>query len=148
MNTRLILKQKGTRSSGVREFISVLRELASSSSAPNNTLFVHMLLSKARLRLAVHPESWLRQNGGQNCSILYDFDKQSYDLEVVGNQDRAEEEDDHRVTSLRLQIRHIVRVLSMLKRSLSMAVLYFGREGRGTLQAFCPGVNLDFNVSY
>lgn len=30
------------------------------------------------------PSKWLKQNGAQECTLLYDFDPSEYDLEVHG----------------------------------------------------------------
>jgi|JI6StandDraft_1071083.scaffolds.fasta_scaffold08503_9 hypothetical protein len=82
MQVRIIFKSKGARNSSVKNLVSILRELASSTCNPGAE--VEFAVREKSLRLMILPNKWLKQNGAQECTLLYDFDPSEYDLEVHG----------------------------------------------------------------
>jgi len=82
MKARVIFKQKSPKANNIKELLSVLRELVSGTNV--TTAEVYIVLRERQLRVMSQPANWLKQKSPHDCSILYEFARDTYDLEVVG----------------------------------------------------------------
>lgn len=78
MAARLIFKPKTGKSNGIKELLTVLRELSSTSKTPNYE--VSFELDRNRLRMMAQPSKWLQPKSVAESVVVYDFDPQAYDL--------------------------------------------------------------------